>query len=55
MNEYLVTIHTECGMYEETVDAQSSKEAVRIALRMLIDDGEIDPDESISYTVEEGE
>lgn len=53
MTSYLVTIRTECGLYEDVIDAETERQAARAALRSLVDAGEIDLEEPISYTVEE--
>ena len=53
LSTYLVTIRTDCGMYEETIDAATRREAARKFVQILVDEGEIDLEEHLSYHVEE--
>ena len=50
MNLYLVTIHAECAMYEEQVRAASKQSAINTTLTNLIEEGEIEEDDTFIRT-----
>ena len=53
MNEYLITIHADCAMYEETALAENKLDALKAVVGQLIADGELEPNQPFQYTVEE--
>lgn len=53
MYEFLVIIETDYSMYEERIEAESEKEALKEVVNMLIEEGEIDEEEWIHHKVKE--